>query len=229
LTAGLSDLSGDAGTGLASSGTNYLIVWKDLREGKTDIYAARLANDGEVLDLNGFAVCTTPFDQGGATVTYGDNTYLVLWRDHRSGDNDDIYAARVTPQGNLLDPDGIAVAAEPGNQWQPGIAFWGSHFLAVYEGPDPLRPANSVDRIQGVWVAFQPPSLVPTSVRWETNACKFTLRADPAFAYLIEVSTNLTDWTTLKTVAPFTSPMEVRDTNTAQAAQRFYRVKWVRE
>ena len=53
--------------------------------------------------------------QAGAVidVSFGDTDFLVAWHRRRTGlDDGDVYGARVTPQGTVLDPAGFVVSQE---------------------------------------------------------------------------------------------------------------------
>lgn len=66
-------------------------------------------------------------------IEFGSNNYMVAWSDRRSGTYYRIYAARVTPQGTVLDPSGIAVGPNTSTyQYQPSIAYDGSQFFVVW-------------------------------------------------------------------------------------------------
>jgi hypothetical protein len=74
--------------------------------------------------------------QGTPHVAYGKGLYLVVWREgwHGKGGKARIYAARVSPQGKVLDPKGIEVApAEAGVQERPRVAYGGGVFLVVWQ------------------------------------------------------------------------------------------------
>jgi hypothetical protein len=47
----------------------------------------------------------------------------VVWQDQRSG-SDDIYGARVTPAGAVLDTAGIAISAAADSQSTPALAWF---------------------------------------------------------------------------------------------------------
>jgi hypothetical protein len=55
-------------------------------------------------------------------VTFAGGTYLLTWADDRGGITSDIWAARIQPNGLLLDPQGIEVATGPGHKANPSVA-----------------------------------------------------------------------------------------------------------
>ncbi len=66
--------------------------------------------------------------QDAVTVAYGGGVWLYAWHDYRSGTSYDIYGARVTTAGELLDPNGLLIsreadAAPANNQIYPDVAF----------------------------------------------------------------------------------------------------------
>lgn len=119
----------------------YLVVWQ---EGEamagvkdTSIMAARVAADGKPLDAKGFPVSTAKGFQAYPAATFDGTNFLVAWQDYRGGQDWDVYAARVTPEGKVLDPDGFAVASGPGNQIYPTLASDGKRALAVWSDVRP--------------------------------------------------------------------------------------------
>jgi hypothetical protein len=95
---------------VAFDGTNYLVVWMDGRGTFYDIYGARLSRAGVVLDQGGFAISTAAREQLMPAVAFDGTNYLVTWTDYRSETNSDIYGARVSRAGAVLDPAGIAIS-----------------------------------------------------------------------------------------------------------------------
>jgi len=78
-------------------------------------------------------------------VAFGDGVYLVVWQEgwHGEGGRSRIYAARISPEGKVLDPDGIAIlAAGAGIQEYPRVAFGGDVFLVAWQE---LRNKGDVD------------------------------------------------------------------------------------
>ncbi|MBA4388320.1 MAG: hypothetical protein C0404_10090, partial [Verrucomicrobia bacterium] len=144
--------SGQAGSGQAGSGT-YLVVWqqgRDLYETETsDIYAVRVSTDPstlrsdsgqagsgqvvKVLDAKPIAVCTAAESQFAPAVDYADGVFLVSWSDFRNGKDFDIYAARVSADGKVLDPDGFLVAGGAHNQYGPAVAQGDKGFLIAWQ------------------------------------------------------------------------------------------------
>jgi hypothetical protein len=115
-------------------GANFLAVWEDYRNGDTrDIYGARVTPDGTVLDTNGFVITQAASMQGSPAIAFDGGNFLVTWEDRRSGNRADIYGARLTPGGTVLDPDGIAITQAANDQLYPALAFDGANFLVVWQ------------------------------------------------------------------------------------------------
>jgi hypothetical protein len=124
----------------AYDGTNYLVVWHDSRfYPQHDVFCARIDPEGHLLDSAGIHVATVTFDNlhyycnATPAVAYNGTYYLVVFQDRRNSVETDIYGARVTPSGNVLDPDGIAISTAQGYQWHPCVASNGSDFLIVWQ------------------------------------------------------------------------------------------------
>jgi len=106
----------------------YLVAWcEDSRQADrptADVYCARIEpRTGKLLDPEGIAVCSALDLQEWPAVSFDGTNFLVAWQDFRSGERYDIYAARVTPEGKVLDRDGFPVAVQGCNQARPGVAF----------------------------------------------------------------------------------------------------------
>jgi len=117
---------------LAFDGTNFLVVWEDFRNGRTDIYGTRVTRAGVVLDSAGIAICRASADQWEPTPVFGHQNFLVVWHDYRNSSGPDMYAARVTPGGVVLDPDGFAVCTAANSQWYTDPGFNGTNFLVPW-------------------------------------------------------------------------------------------------
>jgi hypothetical protein len=122
---------------VASDGTNYLVVWQDAREvNASDIYAARLRQDGNVLEPNGFPVSADTNGQYEPDVAFDGVDFLVVWSQFAHGTppgyQDDIYGARVSRGGVVLDPAGIPISRAAYAQSLPAVASDGSGFFVTW-------------------------------------------------------------------------------------------------
>jgi len=133
----LSTATGDQDNpAVAFDGTNYLVVWLDLRDVAASTYGARVSQVGAVLDAGGIAISTTAYDQCIPAVVFGGANYLAVWDDYRSGLNADICGVRVTQAGVVLDGGpavGIPISYAANNQCAPAVAFDGANYLVVWE------------------------------------------------------------------------------------------------
>jgi len=116
---------------VAFDGTNYFVVWEDHRDG-TDIYGARVTPDGVVLDRTGIAISEATGSQGSPAVAFDGTNYLVVWDDTRNGSGNDIYGARVSPAGTVLDRTGFAISTAMRIQFAPAVAFGGTDYFVVW-------------------------------------------------------------------------------------------------
>jgi hypothetical protein len=68
-------------------------------------------------------------------ISFDGQNFLVVWQDYRSQTNSNIYAARVSPAGVVLDPGGFVVAAaDTFDDAQPAVCFTGTDHLIAWEG-----------------------------------------------------------------------------------------------
>ncbi len=120
---------------IAFDGTNYLVVWEDWRNDTSDIYGARVTPGGEVLDLSGIPVSPAQGEQNAPVMAFDGTSYMVVWEDGRNG-NTDIYGARVTPAGEVIDTSGVPVYTAPGFQENLSLTFDGTNYMVVWEDWD---------------------------------------------------------------------------------------------
>jgi phosphoribosylformylglycinamidine (FGAM) synthase PurS component len=162
---------------VAFDGTNYLVVWQDLRGGSDyDIYGARVSVGGSVLDPSGIVISTAVGSQEYPAIAFDGTNYLVVWQDYRSGSDYDIYGARVSVGGSVLDPSGIAISTAADLQWYPAVAFDGTNYLAVWQD---LRSGSSWD-IYGARVSKGGSVVDPSGIAISTDA---TNQLRPAVAF----------------------------------------------
>jgi hypothetical protein len=121
-----------ASPAVAFDGTNFLVVWEDERiNNGRDIFGTRVSAQGEILDPIGIPISTASNMQVSAKVAWGGQNYLVVWADYRNG-NYDVYGARVSPAGTVLDPDGFPISTGPGSKAFPDLSWDGTNFLVVW-------------------------------------------------------------------------------------------------
>ncbi len=114
-------------------GLNFFVVWQDRRNGADyDIYGARVDQDGVVLDPDGIAISTAANSQEAPSVSFDGTNYFVVWQDGRNGGDYDIYGARVSQGGIVLDSFGLVVSSANGFQLSPSAVFNGTNFLTVW-------------------------------------------------------------------------------------------------
>ncbi len=113
-------------------GTNYLVVWQDHRNGYWDIYGTRVSVDGTILDPGGIVICGAPVDQMYPAIGFDGTNYLVVWQDYRSGVGYEIYGARVSPDGSVLDTAALLISRQASGTGAPGIGFDGTNYLVVW-------------------------------------------------------------------------------------------------
>ncbi|HXI51144.1 MAG TPA: Calx-beta domain-containing protein [Candidatus Saccharimonadales bacterium] len=112
----------------AANGTNILVVWRDRRNQLTtgyDIFGTRVSTAGNivtVLDPLGIAISVTNGVQQTPSVGRCGDGFLVAWRDGRNGGGDDVYAARVSPLGSVLEPSGLVINTNTGTQFAPSVS-----------------------------------------------------------------------------------------------------------
>jgi hypothetical protein len=118
------------GIGSAFDGTNFFVVWTDSRGGtkSPDIYGARVAPDGTVLDPGGIPIAVNSGAQNQPTVAFNGTDFVVAWADHGGFVKNRVKATRVSPQGVKLDTPPLVLGGGGG----PEIAVGGSTALVVW-------------------------------------------------------------------------------------------------
>jgi probable HAF family extracellular repeat protein len=116
----------------ASSNEQALVTWSD-----RDIYGRRILADGTLLDTaTGIVISNAPGDQFSPAVAWDGAQFLCAWLDHRNKlypaqPEGDIYGARVSAAGAVLDPDGFVIANSPLAEETPEVA--GANGTGLFE------------------------------------------------------------------------------------------------
>jgi hypothetical protein len=114
---------------IAFDGVNYLLVWGDTLS--SDIYGTRVNKFGGALDPSGIAISTASQYQSCPFVTFDGTDYFVVWVDSRNGIDSDIFGARVSVSGTVLDTAGVDICGQPFSQSEPLMSPGGSSCLVV--------------------------------------------------------------------------------------------------
>ena len=130
----------------ADSSGNFIITWKDKRNGGFDIYAQRYLNDGTPIGIN-----LKVNDDEGSTeqgspsiAAYGSGNFIITWKDYRNGRNDiyvQLYSNDGTPTGTnfiVTDEDShvgvydIAIAADNSGNFIITWSDFRNHSYDIY-------------------------------------------------------------------------------------------------
>lgn len=130
-------------------GSNYLVVWEEHLDNNagSSILARRVTRQGQLLDgPNGFLVSQGNWLETNPRVAWNGTTCLAVWIDwrHHSESISDIYGARITPAGAVLDPAGIKIHQAPLWQTWPVVAAREGKFFVVWSDMNSLK-ATFVD------------------------------------------------------------------------------------
>ncbi|HXI51224.1 MAG TPA: hypothetical protein VNH84_06960, partial [Candidatus Saccharimonadales bacterium] len=120
---------------VASDGQDYFVVWQEYPGGNAwQIQGARVRRDGTVLPA--IQINTLASDSRAPAVASNGRDYLVAWGAW-SGTRDlfnDLYAARVSGAGVLLDSPALLISSKPSLEGAPAIASDGQDYLVAWEG-----------------------------------------------------------------------------------------------
>ena len=115
----------------------FLIVWqqgeKFYEREDPGVFVVRLSAEGKVLDPKPIVLSSGEGSRERPRVRFAGGVFLVVWQDLRNGKDWDVYAARVTPEGRILDKDGIRVSGEAHSQAMPDVAAGPNGFLVVWQ------------------------------------------------------------------------------------------------
>jgi hypothetical protein len=112
----------------------YLVVWQDRRGGASEIYGTRMDFEGNVLDPDGIQISTGTGWAESPDVAWDGVNYMVVWSyDRYELTSYDIYATRISPDGEVLDPRGIQLSFDNVMELYPSISFCDSLYLVAWE------------------------------------------------------------------------------------------------
>ncbi len=135
-------------------GTNFVVVWCEYHNPYYYVYGARLTTSGLVLDSQSIAISPATPNYMSPAVTFDGTDYVVVWEDIRSDTSYDIYGAKVSASGKVLNAFEISTQKE--HQFEPALAYSnGDQILIAYSGwTDSIntRPAHTMR----IWGKFYP-------------------------------------------------------------------------
>jgi hypothetical protein len=113
----------------------WLVAWREgcINDQETDIWCARVGADGKPLDPAGIRITSAKGVQDHPAVASDGKGFLVVWEDLRSDKDYDVYGARVSAEGKVLDADGILVAGGEHNQCRPTVAWAGGSYSVAWQ------------------------------------------------------------------------------------------------
>lgn len=150
----------------AGDGTNYLLVWSDNQrgDGRWDIYGARIAARGGVLDPGGFPITSLDTAETNPAVAFNGSVFLVAWVDTRYTDYRGyaaIYGARIGLDGSVLETNGFLIAQTSTSETTVDVASAGGNFLVVWGGrTDTYNDTVSCARVTGSGQLLDPSATV---------------------------------------------------------------------
>jgi hypothetical protein len=177
---------------VAWTGRAFVIAWMDAQRGGTDISAARVDDDGRVLDPDAIAVSVAADEQGypavGGLVPSGQA--LIVWVDKRAGDTYALYGTPLGPDGRVERPDGVALSIAPRLHMFPAASCRAGECLIVWEEQQPS--AGAVTKITDIvrdvralrWADGAPPS-APFTVEPGAKGNHFTTVSAGGPGYLV--------------------------------------------
>lgn len=142
--------------GIAFDGTNFLAVWQDPRNSSSnssDVYGTFIKRDGTVLNPTGIPIATRLGSDWIPSVAFDGTNYLVVWvAEVMANGGTEIYGARVTPGGTVLDSTPVKITTDANPKFRPiSLAFDGQNYLIAWR--------NQTDEIRGIRVTASGASL----------------------------------------------------------------------
>lgn len=121
---------------VAALANTALTVWLEDRAGN---YVGNIAGvrvdglTGAVLEPQPLSIVRQIMNNGVPAVAAGENLFLVAWQHSVFAGSPDLMVARVRAvDGMLLDPQGVQLTTDAQSEYQPSVAYDGTHFLVVY-------------------------------------------------------------------------------------------------
>ena len=120
---------------IATNGTVSLVVWEDRRNGNFDIFGALVDNTTGNVTVADIVICNVAGDQGRPAAAFDPSTgqFLVVWSDARIANDVNVFGARVSTAGAVLDANGVNISSAANGQFSPHATFLNGTALVVWE------------------------------------------------------------------------------------------------
>ena len=120
---------------VGTNGTASLVVWEDRRNGNFDILGALVDNASGAVTTSDIVICNVAGDQTRPSVVFdtASGQFLVLWTDSRVANDPNVFGARVSAAGAVLDPNGVSISSASTGQFNPRATFLSGTALVVWE------------------------------------------------------------------------------------------------
>jgi hypothetical protein len=150
-----SPVSSQRAPAIAWDGTQYVVVWEDGRNAATtgtDLYVARLAADGTLMDAGGIGLLENsvlPSNQTQPAIVYnpGAGAHLIVWQSAHLG-SPDIFFARFLPGTGTTIPSAGVLVSDGGSdaESKPHVGFTANRYLITFQTI--FTGAPGVSRVQ---------------------------------------------------------------------------------
>ncbi len=130
---------------VAFDGTNFFIIWEDDRNYPTScLYGARINEDGVLIDTNGIRIVNINGVHTFPAIIYNGDHYFITWSDYTGGGGLNLYGARMTTDGVLIDTNWIPISLGLSDQMMPSIGYDRERYLVVWSDfrndPSQMQP-----------------------------------------------------------------------------------------
>ena len=148
-----------------------LIVWHDKVGGTNyNLYGKRLLANGNLLDGTGIGISVAPEHQENAAIGWDGTQFVTLFEDRRNRTyffdmRTDIYGARVTAGGVVIDPNGFVFADAGIPEMQPSVAG-NSNYSLLAASIFRDQPQHASYRVGIRFLGALTPQEIPTLSEW---------------------------------------------------------------
>ncbi|HIL70884.1 MAG TPA: hypothetical protein EYG38_13675 [Verrucomicrobia bacterium] len=128
----------------------FFIVWADTRDDSLDdIFGVRVTEQGNNLDPEGISIATGSISLRIPRITFDGEEFFAAWVQRGLTTSFDIFGSPVGLDGQVLEPDGIAISVIAGSQSEVALASNGATVMRVWTDTS-LDPSKD---IRGTWIS----------------------------------------------------------------------------